>query len=384
MADLRTAGVLLAILLVTAVARAHEVMGSVIYVDAGHTRLQLEVEIPYDELSLALAQPTAPGVVARPADPAVLLAYVLAHLSVRSPAGAPFALGAELRDDVLHDQRNWLRVVLEATPPEGASPRDFLLHTDLVNHRVSSHRVFVFLRSDPGGSEVPTKPRYLDTLHYQRHDTRVSLGEASLQRAFARFAELGAEHIAEGYDHQAFLFTLLWPVGLTVGARGRWSGPRSTRSTGRAVLVLVSAFTLGHSLTLALSALRGPLLPAQLVESVIALSVVVSAVHALVPLFPRREAAVALVFGLVHGLGLAQALDGVGVDTGTLLASLTGFNLGVELMQGVLLLVALPCLQFAARTRVGPALRIAGASVSLVAALLWLGERAFGLTLGAV
>jgi hypothetical protein len=67
-----------------------------------------------------------------------------------------------------------------------------------------------------------------------------------------------------------------------------------------------------------------------------------SALNALVPLFPRREAWVALGFGLVHGLGFAGALEGLRVDGTTLVLTMFSFNLGVEAMQALIGLAIMP------------------------------------------
>jgi hypothetical protein len=142
------------------------------------------------------------------------------------------------------------------------------------------------------------------------------------------------------------------------------------------VAKLVSAFTCGHSLTLLLAAVRGVELPVRPVETLIALSIVAAAVHALWPVFTASETWIALGFGLVHGLGFAGALRGFGFDTRSLLVALGGFNLGIELMQLVLCVV--PCLLLLSRRPVYPALRIAGAAAGLCAGLIWIVERALG------
>lgn len=99
----------------------------------------------------------------------------------------------------------------------------------------------------------------------------------------------------------------------------------------------------------------------------------------LVPLFPRREAWVALGFGLIHGLGFASVLEGLGVDGSTLALTVLGFNLGVELMQVLLVLVTLPWIFMLQGTRLGPPFRQVGGTLTGVIALAWLGERAFGI-----
>ena len=141
------------------------------------------------------------------------------------------------------------------------------------------------------------------------------------------------------------------------------------------ILGIVTAFTLGHSLTLALSGLGLVDLPSRPVEVLIALSILVSAMHALRPLFPGREAIIAAGFGLVHGLAFASALHELGVTGWYRLVSLLGFNLGIEAMQLVVVAMTLPALLLLSRTAVYAVFRIAGAATAGVAACAWIAER---------
>jgi hypothetical protein len=140
----------------------------------------------------------------------------------------------------------------------------------------------------------------------------------------------------------------------------------------------VTAFTVGHSITLVFGALGWARLPGAVVESAIALSILVSAVHALVPIFSGREVYIAGGFGLVHGLAFAATLTEFGFDPLTLVSSVLGFNLGIEAFQLLVILAAMPWLVLLARSRVYAPCRIAGATLTGIAAALWLAERAFG------
>jgi hypothetical protein len=129
---------------------------------------------------------------------------------------------------------------------------------------------------------------------------------------------LGGEHVLGGLDHLAFVLGLL----LVVGTRGL-----------RRLAATITAFTLAHSLTLALAATGTLVLPSAPVEATIAASVVLVAREATHdrPTFTRRAPwAVALVFGLVHGLGFAGALSSWGLPPGWVGWSLLWFNLGIE------------------------------------------------------
>jgi hypothetical protein len=146
------------------------------------------------------------------------------------------------------------------------------------------------------------------------------------------------------------------------------------------VVRVISAFTVGHSLTLALGMFGLAALPASPVEVAIAASVLATALHAIRPLFPRREILLTGGFGLVHGLAFASALPSQALGRAQIAWTVLGFNIGIELAQIGLLALVLPWLLILARTRVYDRFRIVGAAGTAVLALGWLLERAVGLT----
>jgi hydrogenase/urease accessory protein HupE len=138
---------------------------------------------------------------------------------------------------------------------------------------------------------------------------------------FPQYVRMGCEHILTGYDHLAFL------LALVVSAR-RW----------RSLLGLVTAFTLAHSVTLALAALGALRLPERPVEASIALSIAWVGIRGTAAAPPVRLWPEAFGFGLVHGLGFARVLADSLASSSQKLTGLVGFNLGIEC--GQLLVVA--------------------------------------------
>lgn len=140
------------------------------------------------------------------------------------------------------------------------------------------------------------------------------------------YAGLGIEHILFGFDHLLFVFGLLLLA-----------------DDGRRVVATVTAFTLGHSVTLALATLGFSPLPSAPVELLIALTILWLAVELAGdgrrPSWMRRRPwAMAAGFGLLHGLGFAGALREVGLPEGEIPPALLAFNFGIE--AGQLLFVA--------------------------------------------
>ena len=194
------------------------------------------------------------------------------------------------------------------------------------------------------------------------------------------FIMLGAEHILQGIDHVLFL------VGLFLIAMP-W----------RRLLGIVTAFTVGHSVTLGLSVLGIYSPTPWIAESVIALSIVYLAIENLLTLrhqsseqqlavgtrddatrtsrAARTRWAIAGGFGLIHGFGFSYVLRDLGLPADSALTSLAGFNLGVELGQLVVVAILLPALFVAWRQISYRGVSIAGSlSIGLIGCW-WLVER---------
>lgn len=213
---------------------------------------------------------------------------------------------------------------------------------------------------------------------------RFESGAAAFASRLAQFRQYlfeGIWHIWIGFDHILFLLALLLPAVLLREA-GHWRGAARFGDALREVVWVVTAFTAAHSITLTLAALGLISLPSRLVESVIAVSVVLAAANNLRPLFDRRRWMMAFGFGLIHGFGFASVLAELGLPKETLVLSLLGFNLGVEAGQLAIVAVFLP-LAYALRNsgfyRRG--VLVGGSLIIIVIALLWLIERALDLKL---
>ncbi|MBA2237687.1 MAG: HupE/UreJ family protein [Lysobacter sp.] len=171
-------------------------------------------------------------------------------------------------------------------------------------------------------------------------DIALSPGTASPVRGFLRE---GIHHILIGYDHLAFLISLLLTATL-LRDRSGWRPQPGLRPVVLGVLGLVTAFTAAHSVTLSLAALGWVTPSSRAVEIAIAASVVLAALNNLRPVVTRRLWVVALVFGLIHGFGFAGALGELGLPDEDRLLSLVAFNLGVEVGQLAVVAIVLPLL----------------------------------------
>ncbi|HEU4627444.1 MAG TPA: HupE/UreJ family protein [Steroidobacteraceae bacterium] len=165
----------------------------------------------------------------------------------------------------------------------------------------------------------------------------------SLFATFGTFIGQGLWHVWIGYDHLAFLLLLLLP-GVLRSTGTDWRGTRNFGETARDLLRIVTAFTVAHSVTLALAATGTVHVPVRPVEISIALSIVVAGLLNLFPAAARARLALAFGFGLIHGFGFANALAELGTHGTRLVPTLAGFNVGVELAQVSLVILVLPFL----------------------------------------
>lgn len=186
--------------------------------------------------------------------------------------------------------------------------------------------------------------------------------------AFLLFVSEGYRHIFAGFDHLLFLLLLVLPIVRSPSIRDS-----VIRAAG-----IVTAFTVAHSLTLALSSLGYLSLPADIVEPVIAGSIVVAAALNLVSSADRVWWPVAYLFGLIHGFGFAGAFAELAGGAALRWTDLLGFNLGVEAGQLAVTIAALVVLRFVSRSREAGRLLVPAGSV-LVGAIgaAWFLERVF-------
>jgi hypothetical protein len=354
---------------------AHPAPNSVINLDFGRKSVRAELLIPTSELRYALAAEGIERSSIMAEDPA-LADYLTRHVALAAPAGGRWhgALRpSHLQSFVGHE---YLVAALDFTPPPGATTRRFVLQADPVTHEVRNHYLMVVARSDFLTGLVGDQPELVGFLQYPGRELQVVRAGGSAGRGFRAAFTLGVQHIATGADHLLFLLTLLLPAAL-IAREGRWHARRAGKATLVRLLGIVSAFTVGHSIALIAAAASGWQVAARGVETLIALSVLASAIHAWRPIFPGREALVAGAFGLCHGLAFARALGGHLHDSVDTAGAILGFNLGIECLQLLIVLAALPFILQLTPNGYGRAARRALAAFAGIAAIGWLAERAF-------
>jgi hydrogenase/urease accessory protein HupE len=219
----------------------------------------------------------------------------------------------------------------------------------------------------------PGEHRHVATIDAGDHETSfvvdrarrridVDLGDVAPQTTFGAMVWMGVMHIWTGYDHLAFLLGLLLLGG-----------------EARTLVLVVSAFTLAHSITLCLAVLGIVSLASSVVEPTIALSIAYVGLENLFAPNPSKRWRIAFAFGLLHGLGFAGALTRLGLPRHHVAPALLAFNLGVEIGQLAVLAVCLPLILWARRAAAFRIWGVRALSLALAAAggvWFWLRIRA--------
>ena len=367
---------------------AHQTPSTIVLLDVSPTKVAVELQLPLGELELAFGHDVyknPDNLVARVGPQ--LAEYLLAHIHPMVAKDQPWLvevtdMQVEAAEQTYSGPYQEITVHLLMTPPAGASTRKFIFDYDVIMHQLVTHSALVSIRNDWERGKTDARPVEVGVIRVDTKTTFiyplvVNLEDGSAWQGFRGMVSLGIEHIAEGTDHLLFILVLLLPAPLLI-ERKRWGGFGGWHYSLIRLLKVVTAFTLGHSLTLLLGALDWVDIPAQPVEMLIALSILVSAIHAWRPLFPGRESYVAAGFGLVHGLAFASTLANLNLGGGQMALSILGFNVGIELMQLLVVAVTIPWLILLSQTTTYPFVRCTGTVLAGVAALAWITERAVG------
>jgi len=353
-------------------ALAHQTGNSYLTVSEADGRLQLEIDFIVRDLGNLLQTPGQPN--EPPPAPDKLLSFQ-----------APITTA--------------IQKSLTITVDEQAIPLEFLTQS------VVLHNDGLYVRQRFSGSNLPADAKFI-VVRYEfftqndklgraffklvmRNDEissvfdqtssiqRFALGETKRWSTIGLFTKEGAKHIWEGADHLLFLLTLLLP-GLMLIKPANTVITTDRRVAEKFALKVITAFTLAHSITLACSVLGWVSLPDRFIESMIALSIMVSAALNLQNRFTFSHWKLAFVFGLIHGMGFANGLKELGLSSMYFLETLFAFNLGVELGQlSAVVLVALPVVFWVKSHEAKTALLRWGSVAVFLMALFWLVQRLF-------
>lgn len=364
---LRSLAAIWAFALCSVPAAAHLTPNSEVQLDRRGSEVRADIIVPQGEYAYATGNP----VDGSSASLATARAYLLSQFAVSGPDGRGWKIVIDTIEFARIAGPPDLHATARLIPPRGTDPTRFAIDWRVVVDQLPSHfALFV----TAGGERERT---ILGAARQGQTRLPVNLRKPGTWALFSSAIALGVQHIVGGYDHLLFLLALLLPAPL-IARSGRWSDRRGWRDAFGQLARIVTAFTIGHSVTLIGATLGGWKLPTAPVEIAIAISVLVSAIHAMRPIVPGREALVAAGFGLVHGLAFATLVLDADASAASSAASLLGFNLGIELVQLAVVLAVAPSLLLLSRGGWYGPIRLGLASFAAIASLGWIVNRATG------
>ncbi len=349
------ASLLLALCLVTGLAQAHETTRSYVKLDRDGAQVNLRIRVAFRDIEVAvwidedLDGAITWAEVQRRLD--TISDYLLAGFSL--DGGGPCSL-ARTRADVSDGGGiAYLDVYFAGTCPDADKP--LLATSRLFTEIDPDHRMF--LSAQVRGATTTT------LLSAASPTVTITGASGGYLASFATYFLAGIEHLLGGLDHMAFLLVLILPA---------ICNPGKGREAFLGVLAAVTGFTIAHALTLTavLSNLLRP--PTGLIEALIALTIIITAIDNIRPFIPAPRAAMAAAFGIIHGCGFAAALGSLDLDGWGFVAALVGFNLGIEAAQVALVLVAMPLLYYFGAGRL--VLRL-GSALTGLAGMWWIWQR---------
>lgn len=293
-----------------------------------------------------------------------LRAYALGRLRLQGGRCVP----AETQAPALENRIDGAYLVLQMQAP---CPEANALSIDyrLFQEVDPTHRGL--LRADTRGATAPV----LRSLDPSAGPVSVEWAGAEGAASPASFFADGIHHILIGYDHILFLICLLLPAVLQRRVGG-WTPVVAWKDAAWPMLGIVTMFTIAHSITLALAALKIVTISPHIVEPAIALTIIVAALDNIRPVLHGRRKLFSFLFGLIHGFGFAGALGELELPTHQFVLALLQFNLGVEAGQLAVVAVALLVLLALRSWRRYPPLVLHGGSMAaVVVATVWLCER---------
>ena len=366
----------------------HPMPNSILIMDIEHDVVFVELQIPINELQFVFSEN-----ITNNTDTLIerfyteLSDYFTEHINPVNQNGTPWDIkivSFDLNESEQTEAGAYqeLIVKLKLTPPHGSDIRKFDLYYDGVLHQVATHKILVIVRSDWAVNNIENNYSEigvisLDIVSNTVLPLKVDLGKVDKLASIKSMFFLGIQHISEGTDHLLFILLLLLPSTLLVKGK-KWSTSGSTKRSILRLIKITFAFTIGHSLTLLVGAFNWITFPQQPIEIFIAITILITAIHVIRPIFFGKEIIIASGFGLIHGLAFSTTLSGLQLESSEMLLNVLGFNIGIEVMQIFIITITIPWLIILSSNPIYKWIRIVGAVLSVIISISWIIERSIG------
>lgn len=357
--------------------QAHPAATSVWLLQINDDSLSSQLELPIDQLQMANPQWSEIDAENIVADfQALIFDYVKQHIAIHSSDNQALTFNLNSLKMQTIDDQHYAVMSLWLNLPTEISVDELIIDYDVIMHRVRNHQAMVTINTDFSQAIFPDSPKLLTTLRYKKGQFQLGRDQASVWHGFVALFKLGMLHIAEGSDHLLFLLCLLLPAPLIAKRGQQWQRTKLSVCFFY-VLKIISAFSLGHSVTLALGAFSILVLPTQPIEVLVALSIIVASFGVVRPEFSRHSMLIAGSFGLIHGMAFSATLSNMNLDNTQLAVALLGFNLGIEALQLLVVLLTIPVFYILSKQIMYRGFCLVSGAFASLAALEWGLNRAF-------
>ena len=292
---------------------AHPMPNSLVLLNIRQDKIEGEIQLPLGELQSAIGfgvNDNTTNLVNRLGG--TIKVYLLQHIHPVSFDNKPWTVSignmhvVEMTNKLTGDYKE-LIINFSIKPPQYADLRNFYFNYDVIVNQVVTHKILLSIKQDWQQGIIREDSTLqavgvieLDIPTGKIKPFQVSLQAGSNWKGFKNMVLLGISHIWGGTDHILFILTLLLPAML-LAKKKRWTEFIGTKNSLFNLLKIITAFTIGHSLTLLLGSLQWINLPKKPIEVLIALTILISAFHAFRPIYPKKELLIAGGFGLIHG-----------------------------------------------------------------------------------
>jgi hypothetical protein len=361
---------------------AHPMPSSIFNMDIGTKDIQANLEMPLSELQLAMNIDLGENPEHQlNSYQEIIRKYIYEHLWIKNWSIQIGTFSLKASSQPASGDFIALNVPIRLIPNDVETLRNFELNYDVIVHQVLTHEILIAIRNDWEAGIYQEHPLQLGVISLDIPTNTikpfwVNCERGSAWKGWVSIFDLGMSHIKEGTDHLLFLLVLLLPSPLLAEHR-RWTNFIGFKKSIGKLLKIITAFTVGHSITLLFGTVGWLHFSSQWIEVLIACSILISAIHALIPLFFNKEIFIASGFGLIHGLAFSDTLSPMSLSPMQMALSIIGFNLGIEVMQLLIILFMLPSLLIIAHYSIATYqyCRIIAAILASIAAFAWLLER---------
>ncbi len=365
---------------------AHSMPNSNVNITIADRDIFIRLEIPIQELEVALKKDLLNN------ESKILGVYkteignyLLKHVQIKSIQGEiqPVELNNLTLSETSYDFGKYLELRAEITSK--ASPnfnnRDFIIFYDAVIHQLVTHFAVLKIKSDFDNGITPEDTSILsvvqvDVASGKIFPVHIQIDKGSKWKGFKKMIKLGMHHIKTGLDHLLFILILIIISPLTL-IHKKWGGFSGWQNTLFRLFKIITAFTIGHSLTLGIFSLMDLNNFSYIIEATIALTIMITAYHAIRPIFPSKELYITFMFGLIHGSAFGMTINEWGVTTSQKLLCLLGFNIGIELMQILIVIACIPLI-YLSKFDFYSKVRSTFAILTILLSFFWLIERLTG------